>query len=37
MNNILKRLEQLYTLMKLSSLINSTLDPGEIRRSLFFE
>ncbi len=32
MNNIVKRLEQLNTLMELSALINSTLDTGEIKK-----
>jgi HD-GYP domain-containing protein (c-di-GMP phosphodiesterase class II) len=32
MNDILKKVEQLHTLMELSSLINSTLDTGEIRK-----
>jgi len=32
MNSILRKLEQLNTLMELSSLINSSLDPAEIRK-----
>jgi len=32
MNNVIKRLEQLNTLIELSTLINSTLDTGEIRK-----
>jgi HD-GYP domain-containing protein (c-di-GMP phosphodiesterase class II) len=32
MNNIVKRLEQLNTLMELSALINSTLDTSEIKK-----
>jgi HD-GYP domain-containing protein (c-di-GMP phosphodiesterase class II) len=32
MNDIMKRLEQLNTLIELSALVNSTLDTGEIRK-----
>jgi HD-GYP domain-containing protein (c-di-GMP phosphodiesterase class II) len=32
MSNIIKKLEQLNTLIELSSLINSTLDPGEVSK-----
>jgi len=32
MSNVIKKLEQLNTLIELSSLINSTLDPGEVSK-----